>query len=521
MKGKMVKGIFFANHFLAVCFMARLAAGCDPGAIQNTVPLVLTVLFLGDIVYIVSSSVKESRILYLFCGLLAVDGWYLMLSVNPVSISDRLFRLLGPAALYLSVRFCLLFLFQGYKYRFKKAADIFLILAFLTSAAGVFLGEWIYACAYGIQFAGSVLCFLYIAALHWKRVSYVLRKERKPVLLSLSVTILLFLIYYTATANVKDHIENFGIYIVALIFSMSVHGIVMKETNGLPISAIITWKQQLFICGASAALAAGLCIAAGWTFAGFLAVINFFLAAVFLLNLILGENLKRESGVISRESKYAYAVSRLRHEEKLKKEFAGFLHDEVLQDLLAVKNMAGKSDRSEVRELITRTLEGLNIRIRNQMQDYHPVISKSLTLKENLDQLIESISAVFAQREISVTLECPDTIFIPEPYDVLVYRLIKELVTNVYKHSDGDRAWVTLYVENDTLHLCVRDNGKNTAARPGKEDNGIWHKGLLSVREQITELGGTMSAADNLPEGTRTEISFLMRGEDSYQHFVS
>lgn len=120
----------------------------------------------------------------------------------------------------------------------------------------------------------------------------------------------------------------------------------------------------------------------------------------------------------------------------------------MLQDLLAVKNMVSKAYRPDIQDVITETLDNLNIHIREQMQDYHPVLLKNLTIKENYMNLIEAVAQGFPQKNVSISFECPDSLFLVEPYTLLVYRLIKELLTNVYKHSDGDRAWVTLLQKN-------------------------------------------------------------------------
>ena len=68
--------------------------------------------------------------------------------------------------------------------------------------------------------------------------------------------------------------------------------------------------------------------------------------------------------------------------------------------------MTPKSYRPEIKDIMIETLDNLNVRIRNQMQDYHPVILKTLTLKENLISLIESVSSAFPQRSLKVSFDC-------------------------------------------------------------------------------------------------------------------
>ena len=105
---------------------------------------------------------------------------------------------------------------------------------------------------------------------------------------------------------------------------------------------------------------------------------------------------------------------------------------------------------------------------------------------------------------------------------MLVYRLVKELLINVYKHSDGNRAQVTLSLERDAVKLSVGDNGTaGSMADMVKNQSPIWHKGLASMKEQIEALGGSLSVSYQEPRGVRTEIRFLVKGDVSYKHFVS
>lgn len=397
-----------------------------------------------------------------------------------------------------------------------------MIIFCVSAAAGVFISDTVYACTYGLQFVGSILLFAIIVLYHRKRVSFVLRNEKRSIILSLLITAAAFGIYYIMTVNMDNPIGNFGVYIVVLIFSMSIHGIILKEKNGTPLSAIFSLKQRLSLGAVSISLFCMVCLALNCSFLIWILLLNLLLAFVFFFNILLGENLKCEKNIVIGNSRYTSALNRLRHEEELKTEFANFLHDEVLQDLLSIKNMTSKSYRPEIQDIIMETLDSLNVRIRNQMQDYHPVILKTLTFKENLNSLIESVSAAFPQRDIKVSFECSDTLFIAEPYDILIYRLIKELLTNIYKHSDGDHGWITLSLEKDMVKLCVCDNGsQNPLNKKAEQSSSAWHKGIFSINEQISALNGTMSVCDNIPHGVRIEISFLMKGDVSYQHFVS
>ena len=97
---------------------------------------------------------------------------------------------------------------------------------------------------------------------------------------------------------------------------------------------------------------------------------------------------------------------------------------------------------------------------------------------------------------------------------------MKELLTNVYKHSEGSRAWVILRQKNNMIELCVSDDG--TANRSYLTDvDRKKHNGILSIAEQIGSIEGTIDISDNVPCGICIQIRIPMKGDVSYQYFIS
>ncbi|WP_227858485.1 MULTISPECIES: ATP-binding protein [unclassified Clostridioides] len=418
-------------------------------------------------------------------------------------------------------------MFQGSGYKFRKITDILFLITCTAAIIGAFISEKIYACMYGIQFVVSIISFFYIIFYHWKRVVFVIRSEKKPISFSVFTTIIGFFTYYFFTLRISNHIGNFGIYLIVLIFSMSIHGIVLKENDSFPISTVFNLKQRAIFLFTSILVVSLIVLFSSSNFSIILIAINVLFMLIFLCNIILEFNLKHEKNQIPKNSKYTFALERLQQEEQLKTDFSNFLHDEVLQDLLSIKNMTSKSYRPEVQDIIYGTLNNLNTRIRKQMQDYHPVILKNLTVKENYQNLIESVSLSFPQRNILVAFKCSDTLFLVEPYDILIYRLIKELLTNVYKHSNGSHAWITLSLEKDIIKLSVSDNGvANTSFKAHLDISKMpldttSHKGVILIKEQVENLEGTINISDNIPHGVCVQITVPMKGDGSYKYFVS
>lgn len=513
------KSLFLTNYLLLIFYMGW-NLNEKPTVIGSSVPLLISSLMLIDVTYISSCNIKESKVLNLFCGLLVLDSWYMILSFEPGLPKQTVLTILHPVICFLSIKFILMFLFQGSGYQFKKITDIFLFITCLGSLIGIFISNRAFAYLYGIQFLVGGLCFLFILIYHRKRILFVLKNEWKCMLFSVTLTTFFFYIYYFVTLHVNNHIANFGIYMPMLLFLTSIHGIMIKENISYPLSTVFSKKQAIFIVLLFLAVLALITALQGGGEKELFIAVNTLFAFIYICNIILGRNLMLGKNELIKKSKYNDALRQLKQEEALKSQFAHFLHDDVLQDLLAIKNMAAKAHKPDVQDIIIKTLDNLNKHIRKQMQDYHPVILNSLTAKENYQNLIEAVAQSFPEKKIVVSFDCSDILFLVEPYHVLIYRLLKELLTNVYKHSDGNRAWIMLSQENGIIELYVSDDGTACTDSVLTTDSTT-HKGIAAITEQVNSMEGSIVFSDNTPHGICVQIVLPMKGDDSYQYFIS
>ena len=149
--------------------------------------------------------------------------------------------------------------------------------------------------------------------------------------------------------------------------------------------------------------------------------------------------------------KHAYDIAQ-------KKKMASFLHDEILQDLYAIKLLLDSPDsKDDVKEAINE----LAYRVRLEMEEYSVRLEKSISYKENLVNLFEMIKKRYPMKRVDVELFCDEQLHLFQPFDEMIYVILRELVTNVYKHSNGDLCHVTLQRVQNALILEVEDNGFN------------------------------------------------------------
>ena len=520
MKSITLNFLLFANSIFLILYIGLAINDNIAFSATGTVSLFLSSLMLVDITYISSCNVRGNKVISLFCGLLALHSWYILLSARGDSWASMLFSALSPVIWYVSINFILMFLFQGGGYKFKKAVCICLTGTCICSLIGLLVSDEIFALFYGIQFLAVGLCFAFIVVFHRKRTAFVIKAEWKCLLFSLVTVIILFLAYYFSTMDISGNLSNLGIYLPVLLFSVSTHSIIRKEHNSVPLSTVFSRRQRALILLAGTVICGLSALASDTPLTLFFLMLDAMFVFVYACNITLDFNLRHGKSAMISESKYHAALEQLRQEEQLNLEFANFLHDDILQDLLSIKNMMKKADRPDIRKIITENLDNMNTYIRERMQDYRPTMLPKLTAKENYQNLLEYISQSFPHRNIRITFECPDSLFLAAPYDIFVYRLLKELVTNVYKHSSGKKAWITLTQDKGIIMLRIKDNGTADAETLSSADLSK-HSGLSLITERVDNMGGSVKITNNFPCGVCIQITLPMKGDVSYQYFIS
>ena len=97
--------------------------------------------------------------------------------------------------------------------------------------------------------------------------------------------------------------------------------------------------------------------------------------------------------------------------------------------------------------------------------------------------------------------------------------MLKELVTNAFKHSNCSQIHLHLTQENGEIQLIVKDDGIGLATTEADILNG--HKGLHSIKEQLLLLNGEITISNSNPSGLCITIVIPMKGDDSYKHFIN
>ena len=124
MKQTILKLLLFINSILLIAYMGLTAHADFHLNTGGVIPLFLSSLLLIDVTYVSSCNVRENKTISLFCGLLALESWYILLAASGNSITNTIFFALSPVIWCVSIKFILMFLFQNSGYKYQKLINL-------------------------------------------------------------------------------------------------------------------------------------------------------------------------------------------------------------------------------------------------------------------------------------------------------------------------------------------------------------------------------------------------------------
>ena len=157
--------------------------------------------------------------------------------------------------------------------------------------------------------------------------------------------------------------------------------------------------------------------------------------------------------------------------------------------------------RSPILNLITET-NTIFSRLNLIVQKLRPPLLDTMSLPDALREY----SNDFALRtELPIRFEVDgDFSKLPESVSVILYRVLQEALTNVFKHAEATQTWVTLVATEQEITLTVQDNGKGTT----KKELAKAGHGLHGLRERTILSGGTFHIASSPGYGMIITVRF-------------
>jgi len=196
-------------------------------------------------------------------------------------------------------------------------------------------------------------------------------------------------------------------------------------------------------------------------------------------------------------------------EEAERKRIASDLHDGVGQLFSAVKmNLNGLLDRIEIPKEADKFLAEKTLALVDESCKEVRVISHKMMpnflLKSGIAADIRSFIEKIDEHTLKINFETKgfkEQLEFNE--EVILYRVIQELINNVIKHAEANELFLQLERTDKNIKVMVADNGKGFNYEAAKAKGGL---GLKNILVRIEYLKGSINFIPNTPTGTSVNI---------------
>jgi signal transduction histidine kinase len=193
----------------------------------------------------------------------------------------------------------------------------------------------------------------------------------------------------------------------------------------------------------------------------------------------------------------------------LRNRIARELHDSVSQNLFGISLNLRSLDYAleqdpvkacQITKLLQEMVEETQTEMRLMIYELRPAAHE----EKGFFEASESMINLF---RIRYNLDIHSSFTGDEALDsrkqLMLYRILQELLANVAKHAQATKVNVNLYSGQGKVDLLVYDNGKGFQIQEIDENN---HFGLKEIKERVAEMGGKLIIESNWGEGTKIKI---------------
>lgn len=184
------------------------------------------------------------------------------------------------------------------------------------------------------------------------------------------------------------------------------------------------------------------------------------------------------------------------------------LHDAVSQQLFAISMTATAVCRTldkdyEKAQRQIRLIEEMSSAAQSEMRalllHLRPVHLEGKRLSQGLRELLLELRA---KVPIQISWEMDESIQLSKGIEDHLFRIAQEALSNTLRHSKATGMEIKLQRLRDVIRFSIRDNGAGFSL----DDRKHASYGLVSMKERVNEIGGSMNLITAPGKGTRIEI---------------
>ena len=203
-------------------------------------------------------------------------------------------------------------------------------------------------------------------------------------------------------------------------------------------------------------------------------------------------------------------------QDQERRRLARDLHDGLGQELAVAKMVLDKmmlqnSAQSAAEEwtqasaIVDRAIQ----QVRTMSHLLHPPLLDEVGLLSALSWYVEGLTKR-SGIEISLEVQPRDFPRLSVDVETAVFRIVQEALTNVFRHSEARKVWISLAQKEENIVVTVRDDGKGVDQRITELQPDSVGVGIGGMKQRAREFGGELRLTNAHP-GTLVELTIPLR----------
>ncbi len=199
-------------------------------------------------------------------------------------------------------------------------------------------------------------------------------------------------------------------------------------------------------------------------------------------------------------------------QDQERRRIARDLHDGLGQELAVAKMVLDKillqkssqpDDESwaQASSIIDRAIQ----QVRTMSHLLHPPLLDEVGLLSALSWYVDGLTKR-SGIETSLDVQPSDFPRLSTEVETAVFRIVQEALTNVFRHSEARKVWITLSHTNGMIEVSVKDDGRGIGKKIAEMRPDSVGVGIGGMKQRARELGGELRLR-NAPPGTVVELT--------------
>jgi PAS domain S-box-containing protein len=199
-------------------------------------------------------------------------------------------------------------------------------------------------------------------------------------------------------------------------------------------------------------------------------------------------------------------------QDQERRRIARDLHDGLGQELAVAKMVLDKillqksskpddDSWAQASGIIDRAIQ----QVRTMSHLLHPPLLDEVGLLSALSWYVDGL-AKRSGIETSLDVQPRDFKRLPTEVETAIFRIVQEALTNVFRHSEAHKVWITLTQFKGRISVSVRDDGRGVGENIVELRPDSVGVGIGGMRQRARELGGELRLRNAQP-GTVVELT--------------